>query len=178
MNTKTALVIIDAQVGLIVGFEHCWTGVLETIQDLITRARHAGVPVVFVQHCGGPGHPLVPGSPGWELHPTLVPTSDDIIVYKRSSDSFKKTPLQAELAARGIRHLVVTGAQTEFCVDATCRQAVSLDYDVTLVKNGHTTSDNAVLTAQQVIAHHHRALSQLATDGPRIAVKESTELPF
>jgi nicotinamidase-related amidase len=178
VSTDTALLVIDAQVGLIEGFEHCWTGVLETIQDLTARARRAGVLVVFVQHCGGLGHPLEPNTPGWQLHPSLAPTADDLVVRKRSSDSFKKTPLHDELQRRGIKLLVVTGAQTELCVDATCRQAVSLDYEVTLVEDGHTTSDNAVLTAQQVIAHHHRALGQLATDGPRVVVKGSAELAF
>jgi hypothetical protein len=60
---------------------------------------------------------------------------------------------------------VITGARTEFCVDATCRRA-----------DGHTTSDNNILPPAQVIAHHHRALSQLATDGPRVTVRTASAL--
>ncbi|MEA2594249.1 MAG: hypothetical protein QOF01_718, partial [Thermomicrobiales bacterium] len=44
----------------------------------------------------------------------------------------------------------------------TCRRAISLDYDVTLVADGHTTWDNDRLTAAQVIAHTNAALSELA----------------
>jgi Isochorismatase family len=50
-------------------------------------------------------------------------------VHKRWSDAFAETPLARELEARGIRYLVVVGAQTELCVDATVRPAASLGPD-------------------------------------------------
>ena len=46
--------------------------------------------------------------------------------------------------------------QTEMCVESTCRGAVSLDYQVTLVADAHTTYDTAVISAEQIIAHHNR----------------------
>jgi hypothetical protein len=47
-----------------------------------------------------------------------------------ASDSFHQTPLLDELRRLGVTHLVVTGMQTEFCVDTTCRRAISLGYSV------------------------------------------------
>ena len=58
MTSGTALVLIDVQRGLIEGFEDDWAGVLATIAALVERARAAQVPVVYVQHDGGAGHPL------------------------------------------------------------------------------------------------------------------------
>jgi len=66
--------------------------------------------------------------------------------------------LGRELDIRGIKKLVITGLQTEYCVDTTCRRAYSLGYDVVLVKDAHSTWDSGDLSAQQIIDHHNNVL--------------------
>jgi len=51
------------------------------------------------------------------------------------------------------------GAQTEVCVDTTCRRAFSLGFEVTLVSDGHSTWENATLTADQIIRHTNDTLA-------------------
>jgi nicotinamidase-related amidase len=177
MGSPTAVLTIDIQQGLVTGFEADWVGVLERIAALLSRARQAGVPILHLQHEGGPGHPLAHGSRGWQLHPA-VQAGQEPVVAKRWSDAFVETTLTRELAARGIGHLVVVGAQTEFCVDATVRRAASLGYDVTLVADGHTTLASRQLTREQIIAHHNRTLPRLAVVGPRIAAVPAAEISF
>jgi nicotinamidase-related amidase len=58
-----------------------------------------------------------------------------------------------------INRLIVMGAQTEVCVDTTCRRAFSLGFSVTLVSDGHSTWDNATLTAEQIIRHTNDTLA-------------------
>jgi len=77
--------------------------------------------------------------------------------------------------AGGIGHVLITGAQTEYCVDATVRRAASLGYDVTLAADGHTTSASRVLSRDQIVAHHNRTLPGLALVGPRIAARPAAE---
>ena len=89
---------------------------------------------------------------------------------------FVGTELERELESRDIGHLVVTGAQTEYCVDATVRRAASLGYDVTLVTDGHTTSASRLLSREQIIAHHNRTLPGLALVGARIAARSAAEV--
>ncbi len=60
----------------------------------------------------------------------------------------------------GANRLIVVGAQSEVCVDTTCRRAFSLGFDVVLPADGHSTWDNDVLTASQIIAHTNRTLAQ------------------
>jgi len=50
------------------------------------------------------------------------------------------------------------------CVDATCRRAINLGYNVTLVSDAHSTTDNAVLTAPQTIAIHNHILQMIWSD--------------
>jgi len=156
------LLIVDVQCGM---FEsHLIPPVpmgkelLEKIRELIGRARNADVPIIFVQHCGGHGHPLEKGTDGWKIHPSIAPGHDDLVVQKTTPDSFYETNLQAELEARNIDKIVIAGLQTEYCIDTTCRRAFSLGYDVTLVKDGHGTWDNGILSRQQIIDHHNYIL--------------------
>jgi nicotinamidase-related amidase len=89
------------------------------------------------------------GSPGWQIHPAIAPEGGDLEIRKPETDAFYGTTLQQEMEARGITHLIFVGCKSEVGVDATCRRAVTLGYDVTLVSDAHSTTDNAVLTASQ-----------------------------
>jgi nicotinamidase-related amidase len=175
---RTALVLIDVQRALVDGFEADWDGVLDNIVALLGRARAARISVVHVQHDGPAGHPLEVGSTGWRIHPTVAPIPGELVIHKRWSDAFAQTELADALDARGVRRLVISGAQTEYCVDATVRRAASLGYDVTLVADGHTTSASRQLSREQIVAHHNRTLPGLALVGTRIAVVATEALAF
>lgn len=179
MNSNVALLIIDVQVGIIEGF-HAYRGreVLEQINRLITQARASNVPIIYIQHESAAGNPLEAGSQGWQIHPAIKPHAEDLIVPKRASDSFFETTLQRELEARGIKQLVVVGCQTEYCVDTTVRRAVSQGYDVTLVNDAHTTVDNKLLSAAQIIAHHNALLDGFDAGSHAITVKPGDEVAF
>ena len=47
---------------------------------------------------------------------------------------------------------------------ASVRRATTCDYDVTLVSDAHTTEDNEILTAEQVIAYHNALLDGFRTE--------------
>lgn len=174
MKGETALLVIDVQVG---NFESepvfGGSDLLTRIKTLITQARAAGVPVVYIQHCGPEGAIDQSGTPGWEIHPAIAPVAGDIVVQKRHPDAFQDTNLQSELESREVERLIVTGIQTEYCVDTTCRRAYSLGYQVTLVKDAHSTWDTDTLTAQQVIAHHNAVLGGWFTE-----LKKASQVRF
>jgi nicotinamidase-related amidase len=158
--SDVALLVIDVQMFGFGDDSPVYVGesFLANICDLIARAQAAGVPVVYVQHCGAVGEIGEPGTPAWEIHPAIAPAEGEPVVQKRHPDAFQETALQAELASRGIKRLVIAGMQTEYCVDTTCRRAYSLGYDVTLVSDAHSTWDTEHLTAPQIIAHHNATL--------------------
>ena len=161
MAGRTALVVIDIQLGMFDASEEPPVpgreGLLQRIRGLIEVAREAGAPVVYVQQCE-PGGPLEEGTETWKMHPRIAPLDGDVIVKKRTPDSFLDTTLKEELVSRNIEELVLAGMQTEFCVDTTCRRAFSLGYDATLVKDAHGTWDKDDLSAEQIIGHHKEVL--------------------
>jgi nicotinamidase-related amidase len=175
---NAALVIIDVQNAVLSipgmarqaethrAFDEC----VARIARLIERGRSCTIPVFFVQHDGPPGHRLEIGSWGWKIRPELTPGGDEPVIHKSASDSFFQTTLGAELEAHKTGRLIVAGCMTQYCIDTTVRQAVSLGYDVTLVADGHMTTDSATLTFIQIIAHHNELLHGLDAAGCAIRV--------
>jgi nicotinamidase-related amidase len=165
----TALLVIDVQKGMfdMPGMRPFdGEGVVRRIAELIARARKAGMPVIFVQHDGGEADALSPGKPGFALHPMLTPLEGEATVIKRQSSAFHETDLHKRLTELGIDHLIITGMQTEFCIDSTFRGARERGYRLTLVADCHTTFDSNVLPAEKIIAHHNRTLGDGATVVP------------
>ncbi|MEO7910374.1 MAG: cysteine hydrolase family protein [Roseiflexaceae bacterium] len=175
MSSDTALLVIDVQNGMFAEDDPVYHGaeLLATIGELLAKARAAEVPVIYIQHNGGPGHPLESGSEGWPIHPAIPPANGEPVIGKSTPDSFHETMLQAELEARGIVKLVVAGIQTELCVDTTCRRASSLGYQTTLACDAHSTWDSRTLSAGQIIAHHNDALK-----GWFVMPKPASEIRF
>jgi len=171
---KTALLVIDVQSGL-TGGAHNEISVLSNINELISITRAGNGLVVFVQHCHTTFEPLMKGNPGWQLHPSLHKEKDDLVIEKTASDSFYETALDIELAARNVDHVMVAGLQTEYCVDTTCRSALSRHYSVTLISDAHTTGDSH-LPAAEIIDHHNRVLKNLAHPAGNIEVKATSEI--
>ncbi|HKH11647.1 MAG TPA: cysteine hydrolase family protein [Rubrobacter sp.] len=162
MGDKTALVVIDTQVGMFEtpGLPPVPDGerLLRNVEGLIQKAREAGVAVIHVRHGDAPGEPLGRGTKGWEIHPRLSPADGEPVVDKETPDSFLRTTLGDELESRGIGRLVLAGMQTEYCVDTTCRRAFALGYDVTLASDAHGTWDSEHLSAAKVISHHNEVM--------------------
>ena len=171
MMNKTALLLIDVQNCMFNPAEPVYNSetLLTNLTNLIDRARAAETPVIYIQHCGPVGAPHAPGEPGWEIHPAIAPQSGELIVQKTTPDSFYQTTLKDELTTQGIDKLVIAGIQTDYCVDTTCRRAMSEGYAVTLISDAHSTWGDGGLSAEQIIDHHNRVL------GTWFAKLETTE---
>jgi nicotinamidase-related amidase len=173
----TAVLVIDVQQVLCTGADVAFDiiGVIERINAVGAKARAAGAPVIFVQHEEADGS-FKFGSDGWQLGSGLVTRAGDMRVRKTTPDSFNRTELHALLRARGITHLVICGLQSDFCVDTTVRRALALGYEVVLVADAHSTVDNGVLSAAQIIAHHNITLSNITSFGPRARLTLASSL--
>jgi nicotinamidase-related amidase len=174
---QTALLIIDAQVGIIEGpigpvFQK--EELLTTLEMTIKLAREKGIPVIFIQDI----EVADAGSSELAIHPQIAPLKTEKVIQKSATNAFFATELKTELDHLGVQHLVIAGCKTEYCVDTTCRSAISLGFDVTLVSNAHSTTDNKVLAAQQIIDHHNCNLHGLDNIDHFILVRPADELIF
>ena len=183
---KTALLVIDVQRGIMNDpilarkkeINQAFAETVLRIAELIERARKASVPVIYVQHDGGPGHRLEPETSGWPIREEIVPRPGELVIHKRACDSFFETTLDAELRAARIKQLAICGCMTQYCVDTTVRRAVSLGYDVVLIADGHTTADTETLRFEQIIAHHNELLDGFEAGEHEVRVCASSEIRF
>ncbi|UFU00918.1 cysteine hydrolase [Radiobacillus kanasensis] len=162
--SKKALLVIDVQKAMFEEGNEVYKGdnLLKNLDYLLTKARSVEMPIFYIQHNEAAGGTLEHGTEGWEVHSEISPAEEDILIQKRTPDSFFQTSLEEELKKFGIEHLIITGIQTEVCVDTTCRRAFSLGFKVTLVSDTHSTWNSEDITAEQIIGHHNRVLRWFA----------------
>ncbi|MEU2712577.1 cysteine hydrolase family protein [Streptomyces sp. NPDC007205] len=175
---NTALLVIDMQNGVMAPSSPNRAAVIANVNTLIDKARAADAPVVWIQH---EDEELVHGTEAWEYVPELKRLDSEPLVAKNYRDSFEDTDLESVLAERGVGRLVVTGAQTDFCVRSTLHGALVRGYDATLVADAHTTED---LTAdgspapEQVIAHTNFYWSGQHAPGRRGGTVNTADVVF
>jgi len=176
---STALLIIDVQRALCAGEYECFDikRVIDTINGLSAKARKANIPVILIQH-EEEGDLLQFNSEGWQLAEGLETSDQDLRVRKTTGDSFYQTNLGALLQKRDVDRLIICGLQTDYCVNATVRQAHTLGYDVVLAADAHSTVDNGNMAAEDIIAEHNKDLAHLTGSVARIDVTKASEIKF
>ncbi|MGN4125336.1 cysteine hydrolase family protein [Lysinibacillus sphaericus] len=155
-----ALLVIDAQQELIDGNQEEQEvfqkeRLIDNINSVINQALQAGASIIFVRDkdvANGQGA-------GFQVHNEInVPSNTAIIIDKEATNSFYKTELLQYLKEKEVTHLVIMGCKTEHCIDTAVRTATVHSFDVTLVADGHATTDSKVMSAEKIIAHHNDIL--------------------
>ncbi|MEY3934089.1 MAG: hypothetical protein RLZZ606_688 [Actinomycetota bacterium] len=177
-RTKSALLVIDVQVGVVAdAFER--DARVANISTAIDKARAESVPVIWVQHSD---EGLVLESADWEIVPELTPIPSEPKVRKLFRSSFEDTNLEELLDGLGVSHLYVCGAETNNCVRHTSHTALEKGYDVTLISDAHTTTgfewDGYIVDAARVIDEQNINFMDYSLPGRSAKVVPVTELSF
>ena len=165
-GNKSVLLVVDAQVGVM---SQAWDAprIIGNMSRAVERARLQGAPVIWVQHSD---EELAHGSPEWQWVPELVPAESEPLIHKRFNSSFEQTELEQELARLGATHIALAGAATNWCIRATAYGALERGYDLTLIKDAHTTGameldDGVSIEAAEIIHELNIAMTWLRYPG-------------
>lgn len=141
MAPATALLVIDAQQGLLAGETAIPDAatVTDRLALLLAAARTAGALVVHLQNDGAPGTMDEPGTPGWFIHHRVAPEPGEMVLRKLRDDGFEGTALAEILADKSVTCIAVGGLLSEMCVSATVRGALARGLHVVLVRDAHAT---------------------------------------
>ncbi len=154
-----ALIVTDLQTGMLDGVKEPPLDdhhrLLANARALIAWARGCGAPVAFIRHDGRAGDSLAPGEPGWLVHKSLGQGPDEPTFSKSVGDAFSQPALETWLRERAIGDVVLLGAQTNECVQATVTGALARGFNVTVAADAHGTWDWDGETAPQIIARHN-----------------------
>jgi nicotinamidase-related amidase len=150
---EQALLIIDAQQELVDSvFQK--EELLAKINMVIQKTLQENILIVFIRDkdvAGGAGK-------GFEIHSEIIVPATAKIFDKTATNSFYKTGLLHFLNENKVEHLVMMGCKTEHCVDTAVRTATIHHFDVTLVGDGHSTTDSTAIPAELIIKHHNETL--------------------
>ena len=178
-GNKSVLLVVDVQVNVVKG---AWEAprVVGNVALAVERARAQGAPVIWVQHGD---EELVKGSPEWQWAPELVPAPHELLIHKNFNSSFEHTLLDDELAKLGATHIVLAGCATNWCIRATAYGALERGYDLTLVKDAHTTKtmemENGEKQDAATLVHDlNIAMTWLSYPGRKNATAQAQELVF
>jgi len=152
LDPKTALVIVDLQVGItgsIGGAPHAMADVVARNAELVAAFRDKGLPIVFVNVDGAPGgrtdhgggSPRVLPPETLPIEASLGMLDTDKLVTKRTRGAFHGTDLAQHLADNDVTQVVVTGVATGAGVMATALEAHQHGLNVTLPTDAMTDRD-------------------------------------
>lgn len=82
---------------------------------------------------------FLPGTEGSEIHHSVRPLRNEPVVEKHFPNSFRETDLLSQCRKVGVETLVICGAMSHMCIDATTRAAFDLGFRCTVVEDACAT---------------------------------------
>jgi len=146
------VLIMDYQQDIVQSIAARQPQLLERAAAVLSGARLAGVPVIYVVVRFRPGYPevsernplfrglkeagrLSEGTPGAEIHPQVAPQPTEVVVTKRRVGAFSTTDLESILRAHQVTCLILLGIATSGVVLSTVRWAADADYALVVLED-------------------------------------------
>jgi nicotinamidase/pyrazinamidase len=149
-SPRTALLIIDIQ--------EDYTGprakkpyrerqkIVTTANALTVQAIEKDMTIIFIHNIVE--NPVMsyfmdgvnkPGAPGTEMDERLIRPVGSKTFQKSRSDAFSNPDLDTYLRKNQVDHLLITGLDAAYCVNATIRGGLNRGYKITVYSNGIAT---------------------------------------
>jgi nicotinamidase-related amidase len=178
MKINKALLIIDMQKGSFTAETPRFDteGVVNRMNQLSEIFRNENSPVIYIQHDGTGSGEFEKNATDWSLLDNLHVEPTDIMIDKYANDVFYNSKLESILTELDTREVYITGCATDFCVEATVQSALSKDFTITVVADGHTTGERPHLSAEQVIEHYNWVWQNMIPTKGTISVRTFQEI--
>lgn len=143
---KQALLLIDLQNDYFPG------GNMELVEiekaamnanRLIEYARNTKLEIFHIQHISTRPEAgfFLPNTDGVEINKLVSPLPSETVIQKHFPNSFRQTELLLKLKSNEVSHLLIAGAMSHMCIDATTRAAVDYEFNCTVIEDACATKD-------------------------------------
>lgn len=149
------LLVIDTQKLIINDNLYKFDTFVGNIKRLISEARVNDIEVIYVRHDDGQGAELTKGTEGFEIYDEFKPENREKIFDKNVNSAFKCTGLLEYLKEKDENEIVVTGLQTDYCIDATVKCGFEHGFHVLVPAYANTTVDNDFMLAEESYKYHN-----------------------
>lgn len=142
----TALILVDIQNDYFTGGKMELSGMAAASRkagELLAFFRKNQWPTFHIRHlAAGEGATFfLPGTDGAELHESIKPMTGETVIEKHFPNSFRETELLARLEQSGVQKLVICGAMSHMCIDATTRAAADLGFECVVAHDACATRE-------------------------------------
>lgn len=140
----TGLILVDIQNDYFTGGRMELEGMDaagEKAGQLLAFFREKQWPAFHIQHISNYDGAtfFLPDTKGAEIHSAAQPHPDESVIQKHYPNSFRETPLLEELKSSGVENVVICGAMSHMCIDATTRAAADLGFGCTVIHDACAT---------------------------------------
>lgn len=145
-DVKQGLILVDIQNDYfpngnleLVGVEQA----AKTARQLLQKFRDKQSPIFHIQHISNqPGATFfLPDTKGSEINESVAPQPDEIVIVKHFPNSFRDTCLLKYLKDIEVEEVVIGGAMSHMCIDATTRAAFDFGFQCTVIEDACATRD-------------------------------------
>jgi nicotinamidase-related amidase len=143
---KAALILVDIQKDYFAGGRMELVGINDAsrnAKELLRFFREKNWPIFHIQHIAVRDNAtfFLPNSLGIDIHENVTPLPNEQVIQKHHPNSFLNTKLHEELLKAGIDSVVICGAMSHMCIDATTRAAADLGFQCIVVHDACATKD-------------------------------------
>jgi len=141
---NTGLLLVDIQNDYFVGGRMELVGMDaagEKAGELLAFFRDNRWPTFHIRHISNYEGAtfFLPDTKGAEIHSAVKPNPDEPVIQKHYPNSFRETPLLDALKNTGVENVVICGAMSHMCIDATTRAAADFGFGCTVVHDACAT---------------------------------------
>jgi nicotinamidase-related amidase len=132
---------------------------------VLSAARSDGDPIIHIRHefTSQDAPFFAPRSQGAEINPVVRPIEGEPVILKNHANAFLETALKQVLDEKSIEEVVIVGAMSHMCIDATSRAAADFGYKTIILQDACATRDLAFGEVKVPAAQVHAAfMSALA----------------
>ena len=149
------LLVIDAQKEITNEKLYKFNEFVSTVKMLIKTARECSIEVIFVRHDDGAGTSMTKGLDGFEIYEEFAPEQNEKIFDKQVNSPFKDSGLAEYLSEKGETEIIVTGLQTDYCIDAAVKCGFEHGYRVIVPQYANSTFDNRFMSAEKSYEYYN-----------------------
>jgi nicotinamidase-related amidase len=137
----------------------------DNARSVLESFRERKAPLYHIQHLSvRPGATFfVPETNGANHHASVLPAAQEVVIQKNFPNAFRATDLEQQLRDAQIEQLVIVGAMSHMCIDATTRAAFDLGFECTVVEDACATRNlefnGKTVAAEQVHGSFMAALA-------------------
>lgn len=156
---KTGLILVDIQNDYFPGGRMELTGTKEAsekAQEVLSLFRANQLPIFHVQHVATDKGAIffLPNTDGVEIHQSVTPLPNELVIQKHYPNGFRETRLLEKLKDAEAKRVVICGAMSHMCIDATTRAASDFGFECAVIHDACATKNlkfgNRTIPAEDV----------------------------